>query len=123
MDVVEAILIILALKIPIVGLLFWVYTLMKEPAEDPEPEKVRSKMPPRLPEPGDRAVRADAARTAVAAPRRVARATAPPTRHRARALLHAETAPAPVSRSTSAAARRRAAGAGALTCLASSRCW
>jgi hypothetical protein len=52
MDVVEAILIILALKIPIVGLLFWVYTLMKDPAEDPEPETVRSKMPPRLPEPG-----------------------------------------------------------------------
>jgi hypothetical protein len=53
MDVLEAILIILALKIPIVGLLFWVYTLMKDPAEDPEPETVRSKMPPRLPEPGD----------------------------------------------------------------------
>jgi hypothetical protein len=53
MDVVEAILIILALKIPIVGLLFWVYTLMKDPAEDPEPEAVRSKMPPRLPEPGE----------------------------------------------------------------------
>jgi hypothetical protein len=52
MDVLEAILIILALKIPIVGLLFWVYTLMKDPAEDPEPETVRSKMPPRLPEPG-----------------------------------------------------------------------
>ena len=47
MDVLEAILIILALKIPIVGLLFWVYTLMKDPAEDPEPETVRSKMPPR----------------------------------------------------------------------------
>ena len=53
MDVLEAILIILALKIPIVGLLFWVYTLMKDPAEDPEPETVRSKMPPRLPEPGE----------------------------------------------------------------------
>ncbi|MCW2978369.1 MAG: hypothetical protein JWO14_96 [Solirubrobacterales bacterium] len=57
MDVVEAILIILALKIPIVGLLFWVYTLMKDPAEDPEPETVRSKMPPRLPEPGERGPR------------------------------------------------------------------
>ena len=53
MDVLEAILIILALKIPIVGLLFWVYTLMKDPAENPEPETVRSKMPPRLPEPGE----------------------------------------------------------------------
>jgi hypothetical protein len=52
MGVVEAILIILALKIPIVGLIFWVYTLMKEPADDPEPETVRAKMPPRLPEPG-----------------------------------------------------------------------
>ena len=60
MDVVEAILIILALKIPIVGLLFWVYMLMKDPAEDPEPETVRSKMPPRLPEPGE-ADRANAA--------------------------------------------------------------
>ncbi len=35
MDVVEAILIILALKIPIVGLLFWVYTLMKDPDGGP----------------------------------------------------------------------------------------
>lgn len=57
MDVVEAILIILALKIPIVGLIFWVYTLMKEPADDPEPETVQSKMPPRLPEPGERGPR------------------------------------------------------------------
>jgi hypothetical protein len=57
MDVLEAILIILALKIPIVGLLFWVYTLMKDPAEDPEPETVRAKMPPRLPEPGERGPR------------------------------------------------------------------
>jgi hypothetical protein len=53
MGVLEAILIILALKIPIVGLIFWVYTLMKEPNENPEPEKVEAKLPPRLPEPGD----------------------------------------------------------------------
>jgi len=53
MDAVEAILIILALKIPIVGLLFWVFTLMKEPNEKPKPDKVQAKMPPRLPEPGD----------------------------------------------------------------------
>jgi hypothetical protein len=53
MGVVDAILIILALKIPIVGLIFWVYTLMKEPNENPEPEKVEAKLPPRLPEPGD----------------------------------------------------------------------
>lgn len=54
MGVVEAILIILALKIPIVGLLYWVYTLMKEPEPEdagPSEESVR-KMPPRLPEPG-----------------------------------------------------------------------
>jgi hypothetical protein len=57
MDVLEAILIILALKIPIVGLIFWVYTLMKEPADNPEPETVRAKMPPRLPEPGERGPR------------------------------------------------------------------
>jgi hypothetical protein len=53
MGVVEAILIILALKIPIVGLIFFVYTLMKEPNEEPEPEKIEAKLPPRLPEPGD----------------------------------------------------------------------
>jgi hypothetical protein len=57
MDVLEAILIILALKIPIVGLIFWVYTLMKEPADNPEPETVQAKMPPRLPEPGERGPR------------------------------------------------------------------
>lgn len=57
MEVLEAILIILALKIPIVGLIFWVYTLMKEPADNPEPETVRAKMPPRLPEPGERGPR------------------------------------------------------------------
>jgi hypothetical protein len=57
MDVLEAILIILALKIPIVGLIYWVYTLMKEPAENPEPDTVKAKMPPRLPEPGERGPR------------------------------------------------------------------
>jgi hypothetical protein len=57
MDVLEAILIILALKIPIVGLIYWVYTLMKEPADNPEPETVKAKMPPRLPEPGERGPR------------------------------------------------------------------
>jgi hypothetical protein len=56
MGVLEAILIILALKIPIVGLLYWVYTLMKEPEPEeagPSEESVR-KMPPRLPEPDPR---------------------------------------------------------------------
>ena len=53
MGVVEAILIILALKVPIVGLLVFVYLLMREPADGAETDKVRAKMPPRLPEPGD----------------------------------------------------------------------
>ncbi len=54
MDVLEAILIILALKIPIVGLIVWVLSLLKEPKteEGPSKESVR-KMPPRLPEPGE----------------------------------------------------------------------
>ncbi|MBS1843491.1 MAG: hypothetical protein JST53_03645 [Actinobacteria bacterium] len=54
MGVVEAILVILALKIPIVGLIVFVYWLMKEPMEGAETDKVRAKLPPRLPEPGDR---------------------------------------------------------------------
>jgi hypothetical protein len=95
MGVVEAILIILALKIPIVGLLFWVYTLMKEPADNPEPDKVRAKMPPRLPDPGDhlrprkRGPHGGAA-TPLPSPRRDPHPDATPR----------ETAPAPVSRST-----------------------
>ena len=53
MGVVEAILIILALKIPIVGLIIFVHWAMKEPeAAEPDERKVRA-MPPRLPEPGD----------------------------------------------------------------------
>jgi hypothetical protein len=52
--VVEAILVILALKIPILGLISFVYWLMKEPTDGAEAEKVRAKLPPRLPEPGDR---------------------------------------------------------------------
>ncbi len=53
MGVLEAVLIILALKIPIVGLITFVYWLMKEPAERGDADKVRAKLPPRLPEPGD----------------------------------------------------------------------
>jgi hypothetical protein len=53
MGVVEATLLILALKIPIVGLITFVYWLMKEPEpEGPSERKVRA-LPPRLPEPGD----------------------------------------------------------------------
>ncbi|MGH2937149.1 MAG: hypothetical protein ACRDPE_03395, partial [Solirubrobacterales bacterium] len=53
MGVLGAILIILALKIPIVGLITFVYWLMKEPTDGADAEKVRAKLPPRLPEPGD----------------------------------------------------------------------
>ncbi len=53
MGVLEAILVILALKIPIVGLITFVYWLMKEPTDGADAEKVRAKLPPRLPEPGD----------------------------------------------------------------------
>src|ERR1700742_1049467 len=54
MGVVEAILIVLALKIPILGLISFVYWAMKEPErEDPSERKVRA-MPPRLPDLGDR---------------------------------------------------------------------
>ena len=54
MGVLEAILIILALKIPIVGLISFVYWVMKEPeTEGPSERKVRA-MPPRLPDLGDR---------------------------------------------------------------------
>lgn len=96
MGVVEAILIILAMKVPIVGLLYFVYWLMKEPApEEPSEEVLVSKMPPRLPEPGD--------------PRRprtrgphggAARPTPSPRRDPHPAATPRETAPAPVSRST-----------------------
>ncbi len=75
MDVVEAILIILALKIPIVGLIFWVYTLMKDPDEEAEPETVRSKMPPRLPEPGERGPRRRGPHGGAARPSRARAAT------------------------------------------------
>ncbi len=95
MGVVEAILIILALKIPIVGLLFWVYTLMKEPADNPEPEKVEAKLPPRLPEPGDHP------RPRKRGPHGGAAAPVPsPRRDPHPAATPRETVPAPLSRST-----------------------
>jgi hypothetical protein len=53
MGVLGAILIIIALKIPIVGLITFVYWLMKEPKDGADAETVRAKLPPRLPEPGD----------------------------------------------------------------------
>lgn len=93
MGVVEAILVILALKIPIVGLITFVYWLMKEPAEGADTDKARAKLPPRLPEPGDRlrprsrGPHGGAARP-LPSPRREPH-TAPTPR---------ETAPAPVSR-------------------------
>lgn len=92
MGVVEAILVILALKIPIVGLITFVYWLMKEP-DGADSEKVRAKLPPRLPEPGDtlrprkRGPHGGAARP-LPSPRRDPHPAATPR----------ETAPAPVSR-------------------------
>jgi hypothetical protein len=53
MGVLGVILLILALKIPIVGLWIFVYWLIKEPKDGADAETVRAKMPPRLPEPGD----------------------------------------------------------------------
>jgi hypothetical protein len=93
MGVLGAILLILALKIPIVGLITFVYWLMKEPADGAESEKVRAKLPPRLPEPGDtlrprkRGPHGGAARP-LPSPRRDPHPAATPR----------ETAPAPVSR-------------------------
>jgi hypothetical protein len=95
MGVLGAILLILALKIPIVGLITFVYWLMKEPETDgPSERKVRA-MPPRLPEPGDQL-----------RPRRrgphggASRPLPSPRRDPHPAATPRETAPAPVSRST-----------------------
>lgn len=95
MGVVEAILVILALKIPIVGLIVFVYWLMKEPVDGAEADKVRAKLPPRMPEPGDtlrprrRGPHGGAAQP-LPSPRRDPHPVATPR----------ETAPAPVSRRT-----------------------
>jgi hypothetical protein len=51
--VLPVVLIILAMKIPIVGLWAFVYWLIKEPTDEPDAERVRAKLPPRLPEPGE----------------------------------------------------------------------
>ena len=54
MGVLPVILLILAMKIPIVGLWLFVYWLMKEPkVEGPSEEELARKMPPRLPQPGN----------------------------------------------------------------------
>jgi hypothetical protein len=94
MGVVEAVLLILALKIPIVGLITFVYWAMKEPAgEGPSERKVRA-IPPRLPE-GDPRF----------GPRRrgphggIARPLPSPRRDPHPAATPRETAPAQVSRS------------------------
>ena len=54
MGVLEAILVILALKIPIIGLICFVYWLVKEPEPEGPTERKARALPPRLPEPGDR---------------------------------------------------------------------
>jgi hypothetical protein len=54
MGLLPVILIIVAMKIPIIGLWAFVYWLMKEPTDGADAERVRAKLPPRLPEPGER---------------------------------------------------------------------
>jgi hypothetical protein len=94
MGVLPVILLILAMKIPIVGLWVFVYWLMKEPkASDGPSAEVARKMPPRLPHPGDR-------------PRRrgphggTARPLPSPRRDPHPAATPRETVPAPVFRKT-----------------------
>jgi hypothetical protein len=94
MGVFEAVLVILAMKIPIVGLIFFVYWAMKEPDTDgPSERKVRA-MPPRLPEPGDRRPRRRGPHGGPARP------LPSPRRDPHPATTPRETAPAPLSRST-----------------------
>jgi hypothetical protein len=105
MGVLEAILIILALKIPIIGLISFVYWLMKEPTEEADAEKVRAKLPPRLPTPGDRRPRRRGPHGGAARP------LPSPRRDPHPAATPRETAPAPSSRSIREAGRSDAAGA------------
>jgi hypothetical protein len=94
MGVLPAVLLILAMKIPILGLITFVYWLMKEPQTDGPSEKAVRAMPPRLPEPGDprrprrRGPHGGQARP-LPSPRRDPHPVATPR----------ETVPAPVSRS------------------------
>jgi hypothetical protein len=91
--VLPVILLILAMKIPIIGLWAFVYWLMKESKNTDGPSvEVARKMPPRLPQPGN--------------PRRrgphggQARPLPSPRRDPHPAATPRETVPAPVSRST-----------------------
>jgi hypothetical protein len=94
MGVLEAILVILALKIPIIGMIWFVYWAMKEPdAEGPSERKVRA-MPPRLPDPGDRRPRRRGPHGGQARP------LPSPRRDPHPAATPRETVPGPVSRST-----------------------
>jgi hypothetical protein len=104
MGVLGAILLILALKIPIVGLITFVYWLMKEPTDGADAEKVRAKMPPRLPDLGDRRPRrrgphGGAARP-LPSPRRDSHPAAAPVTAREASPTPRESAPGPLSRST-----------------------
>ena len=94
MDALEAILIILALKIPIIGLICFVYWLMKEPEPEGQSEQMVRAMPPRLPEPDDRRPRRRGPHGGAARP------LPSPRRDPHPAATPHESAPAPVSRST-----------------------
>lgn len=105
MGVLAAVLIILALKIPIVGLWMFVYWLIKEPTDGADAEKVRAKLPPRLPEPGEqlrprrRGPHGGAAQ-AEPTPRRDAHPAAAPAPALREAPTRRENARGPVSRRT-----------------------
>jgi hypothetical protein len=109
MGVLGVTLLIIALKIPIVGLWAFVYWLIKEPKAEADTEKVRAKLPPRLPQPGDqlrprrRGPHGGGAARPLPSPRRDPHPVATPR----------ETVPAPSSRSTREVGRSGAAGAGA----------
>jgi hypothetical protein len=94
--------VILALKIPILGLITFVYWLMKEPTDGTDAEKVRAKMPPRLPDLGDRRPRRRGPHGGAARP------LPSPRRQPHPAATPRETAPAPSSRSTREGARTSA---------------
>jgi hypothetical protein len=92
MGVLPVILLILAMKIPIVGLWAFVYWLMKESKNDGQAVEVARKMPPRLPQPGNPRRRGPHGGAAQSLPS--------PRRDPHPAATSRETVPAPVSRST-----------------------
>ncbi len=100
-------LLVLALKIPIIGLICFVYWAMKEPdGEGPSERKVRA-MPPRLPDLGDRRPRKRGPHGGAARPLPSPRRDPHPALPREAPLpadggspTPRETAPGPVSRST-----------------------